>query len=356
MRWSSRCDIMDFCVECGAEEDLFGHLCRKCLLSKDLVNPPKHVIITLCGGCGRVLRGSSWYDIMPEEEVERELTKGTRTRSELTLNDWQCPSFEPEKGDHALECIASFSIDGIEAVVHEDLQIPFDIKAKIRLQMCEPCSRQRSDYFEAIVQLRNQTSGGRSTGEGLETVDALILDSIEEFGRPEQMGFLTKSGKVKGGMDYYVGSVALARSVTRILRERLGATLTESKSLVGMKDGRDLYRWTILARLPSMKTGDVVLYENDLYIMRSVTSKNLTMKHLHEGRIRKIKPSEEPRLVAPLEDIKQAVVVSHDAKFLQILDPETMKTVTVTRPKSLSDVGETLAVVKYKDELYIVNR
>ncbi len=71
-------------------------------------------------------------------------------------------------------------------------------------------------------------------------------------------------------------------------------------------------------------------------------------------RITRIKTSDNPKLVSSKEELEQAVVVSEEADTIQVLDPENMKTVTVARPKELENVGETVDVVRFKGELYIV--
>ena len=86
---------MEFCVECGAEEKLYGHLCKRCLLSKDLVKPPKHISISVCRGCDSVLRGASWQDLRPADVAFEILAKETEARAEVEELRWELPDIEP---------------------------------------------------------------------------------------------------------------------------------------------------------------------------------------------------------------------------------------------------------------------
>ncbi len=340
---------MEFCVECGAEEKLYGHLCKDCLLSKDLIKPPAHVSVVVCRACDKVLKGSRWLETSPMEEAGESLGKETKTHTEVTGLKWEIPDFEPEKGEHMLECNAVASIGG------EELSLPFKVSVKIGMQMCDVCSRMRGDYYEAIIQLRRGDLGSQGSDRDLAEADAGILKAISELGKADKMGFLAKTEEVTGGIDYYLGSMGVARSVTRKIRDSKGASITESRSLVGMKDGKELYRWTILIRLPSHRAGDVVVFENELHAVESVGRKYMNLRHLLSGKKTRIQVgSGNLKSIAPKENLEEAVVVSKAEDTVQVLDPRNMKTVTLSRPAGLKDIGETVIVVRQDEELFIV--
>jgi NMD protein affecting ribosome stability and mRNA decay len=50
---------------------------------------------------------------------------------------------------------------------------------------------------------------------------------------------------------------------------------------------------------------------------------------------------------------QEAVVVSRQGREMQILDPDTYETVTITAPPS-SVEGDTIPVIKWKDKLYAI--
>lgn len=331
---------MDFCVECGAEEKLYGHLCKNCLLSKELVKPPKHLTLTVCRGCDSVQKGSSWQDLRPADIAFEMLARETVARPEVTELKWELPDFEPEKGEQKINAKVIASVGG------EELELDFEILVKIQHQMCDSCSRQRGNYFETILQLR---------GESVIDANETVLNAIDELGKNDNYGFLSKQEKVTGGVDYYLGSAAMARTIAKRFKETRGAGITESSSLVGQKDGRDTHRWTILIRLPAVKAGDVVESNKILYAVESVRASHITLRHLMSGQKLKIKSGDQDlKTVAKKEEVEDAVVVSADSDSIQILDPHNMKTVTLSRPSCLHEIGETVKVFRYKDELFIL--
>jgi NMD protein affecting ribosome stability and mRNA decay len=104
---------------------------------------------------------------------------------------------------------------------------------------CRVCSLKRGGYYEAIVQIRG---GVREPHKLKEELESLATGEAKEFVVGVKM--------VKGGMDVYVGSVALGRKMAAFLKKS-GATISESSKLVGqLKNGRRRYRVTVLARFP----------------------------------------------------------------------------------------------------------
>lgn len=340
---------MEFCVECGAQEKLYGHLCRDCLTRKELIRAPDHLQLVVCRGCGTVQRKSRWLATEPSDEVVIMLGKQTKSHSQVSELHWEVPCFEAEKGERKLQCVANLTIGS------DTLSVEHELKVKVSYQMCPKCSRQSSDYFEVTIQLRREGLSAKHAVHALRNEDDKILGLIDDLGENYETGFLTRSEAVTGGIDYYLGSVSLGRIITRKLRDFLSADVSESKSLVGMKDGRDMYRWTILVKLPSVASGDVVLAEGSLHVVDTLGRGSITLRSLTTGTKMRIKAStNELRLVLGRNDIQDAIVVSQEGNTLQVLDPDSMRTESVLLPPDYKVVGETVPVVRYKDELYLI--
>ena len=338
-----------FCVECGSEEKLYGSLCRKCLLSKDLINPPSHIELEMCHGCGNFFDHGRWQDLDYVEQASRLLKEKTKTYKQIDSIHWNIPVFEPVKGEHRVICQAIAIIGG------KEFEQDFEIGIRIRVQMCPSCSRKGSNYYEAILQLRKEGVAAKDVEIELAIENQLILDYTDSLAGNEANAFLTKWGVVQGGMDYYIGSIVLAKNIAAKMRDNYGATLKESNSMVGMRDGQDLYRWTILVRLPLHGRGDIIAYEKKLYFVDAVSRKVLTIKGIAKGQIYRIQPYDiKIKPVAKYSKLEEAVVVSHEAKTIQILDPDSYKTVTVLRPHHLKEIGETVPVVRYDEQLHAV--
>jgi nonsense-mediated mRNA decay protein 3 len=290
------------------------------------------------------------WKLMPHEDVAtRMLAEVTRTHAEVEKVHWDIPNFPPDKGEHRVRCSATALIVG------EELVQDFELGIRIRLINCPACSRQAGDYYEAVIQLRVDGLLARDAPVELADENALILNTVDEHFDSDEKAFITKHTPVKGGMDYYLGSVTLARAIASKIRGRTGASVNESPSLIGMKDGNDVYRYAIVVKLPTFREGDIVAFNKRIHVVDKSDSKMLVLKNVSNGHIVRVEPDDANlRLVAKYRELKMAVVVMHDKTSIQILDPDSMIAVTLSRPSYLKNIGETVPVVRYDDALYVV--
>ncbi|MDO9537106.1 MAG: NMD3-related protein [Thermoplasmata archaeon] len=336
-----------FCVECGSEDKVYGHLCKNCLLSKNLITPPDYIEVHVCLGCARVLSGGSvWKKMAHEDEAATVLAAASKSHVEAKELRWEVPSFPADKGEHRVLCTAISMIGG------EELAIDFEIGIRIRFQQCQSCSRQSGDYYESIIQLRIDDLSVKDAEIELAEESALVFKMVEESS--DENAFISKCSLVKGGMDFYIGSTPLARAIANKFRNRYGAITTESPSIIGMKDGRDMYRFSIAVRLPTHREGDVVALDKKIHVVES-SGKIITLKNVSNGQIVRLSP-DAPTLkpVAKFHELKDVVVVTHDKTTIQVLDPDSMVAVTLRKPPYLTKIGETVPVVRYDNVLYVV--
>jgi nonsense-mediated mRNA decay protein 3 len=237
----------------------------------------------------------------------------------------------------------------------DDLEQNFEVGIRIRFNNCPSCSRQSGDYYEAIIQLRIDGLLARDAAVELAEEHNLVLDMVDEHAQTDEKAFLTKKSPVKGGIDYYIGSITLGRAIAAKLRTRYGASVNEAPSIVGQKDGNDMYRNSILVKLPSLREGDVVALGGKLYVIESSDSKAAVLKNVRNGQITRVAP-DDSRLkpVAKYRELKQAIVVSQDSSGVQVLDPDSMAAVTLSKPPYIKNIGESVSVVRYDDALHIV--
>jgi NMD protein affecting ribosome stability and mRNA decay len=98
--------------------------------------------------------------------------------------------------------------------------------------ICTECGRAGTQYFEAIIQLR-----------GPENKIERMLNLISR--RLEETTFIPKIEELKEGIDIYVGS--RNEAIAALNTYELGFLRTEK--LAGEKNGKRLYRTTLLVRL-----------------------------------------------------------------------------------------------------------
>ncbi len=237
----------EFCVVCGAtDRSLVDGVCPECAADRTtLVAAPKRGTVTVCPGCGARQVGGHW---------ER---AGASTL--LTAEDLN-PFLEvhPEVGIRSIR----WEEVGATATVREfigrarvsfrgttrDVEVPLSVRLVSR--SCPECSRKSGRYYTAILQLRGPADGpGEKSVELRARLDrdwaAVLRDA-----RPDWRNALSWREALPEGWDCYLTDTIAARSIARAARQKFGASVKESASLFGRKDGHDVYRVTICLRFP----------------------------------------------------------------------------------------------------------
>jgi len=199
-----------YCPTCGKSDAgaLFhGEMCMEC--TKARIGELPNVQIAVCAKCGAVLdRGRKKKETTVQEEATRLLKlKGAN------------PAYS--------EGMASVEYDTPSGRIRRDLLL------LVRKEQCVACARSNSQYFEAIIQVRG---GDRLKVERM--ADILLK-------RIESRSFVPKIDELKEGIDIYCGS--RNEAIAALNSQKLGFMRTEK--LAGEKNGKRLYRTTLLVRL-----------------------------------------------------------------------------------------------------------
>lgn len=215
-----------FCPSCGKETDaLVEGLCEDCFKKTRLAELPKTIKIRVCKKCGKV--------------------EGTQTR-QINEKNIEKPIKKSLKVNGKLEKIKINEIEGkknIKVQVEVQGLLKGKMKKKeilethilIRDFLCQTCGKVRGGYYEAVIQVRSHDREKAS-----EALNILV-------GSINKRGHVTKIEKMKNGADIYLTPKKI---LNRILKEITGIKeLKRSYTLVTKKEGKDLYRNTVLVRL-----------------------------------------------------------------------------------------------------------
>lgn len=198
-----------FCPICGksdSDAEFYGELCIECGRMKAKPLPP--VRITVCQKCNAIIdKGRKRKDVSLEREVTRLLKlKG-------------CDAvFDEKEGTIEYETPLGRIKQPVEVLIGKSI--------------CSDCGRAGSQYFEAIIQLRGDKDRMVRIGERL-------------VKRIESRSFIPKIEELKEGLDIYCGS--RNEAIAALNSNQLGFLRTEK--LAGEKEGKRLYRTTLLVRL-----------------------------------------------------------------------------------------------------------
>ena len=210
---------MKFCVECGKEENnLVDGMCPNCFIQNtEILILPKVIDIQICKDCGIRKRKNIWArnedDAIKRSIIEKMILKNGKL---IDLD------FEKIKGDRYR---SYYDVNFLLEYKGITFKKKTQIEIRIKYMICDECSRKRSGYYEAILQMR---------GNIPEKWEKEITEARME--------------KVKTGFDLYFSDFSKARGAAKNFIKKYGAEHKESKKLHTVKDGKRLYRFTILLR------------------------------------------------------------------------------------------------------------
>jgi nonsense-mediated mRNA decay protein 3 len=128
--------------------------------------------------------------------------------------------------------------------------VPVAITVGVEAITCPSCSRRAGHFYTAQIQLRGPEgrlpSGARHRRARLISAWEAVLPEA----RSEWKSSLSWGEEKPEGWDFFLTDTLAARNLARLMKRRLGATLKESATLYGRKDGHDIYRVTICLRVP----------------------------------------------------------------------------------------------------------
>lgn len=247
-----------FCYKCGALEDDAGPLllglCQRCFSSLPLLEIPAEIEVVLCRDCGAFRLGGRWQHSSsgePAKEAARQVVLGSARVVNYTdsgkrlLRVAEAPGLQVEVEPRLGEgCVVVRASGKLHPLQNNPKIEEHALRLNLKYTTCDVCRLKRAKHHEAILQLRDFLSNEQRL-----QVQQEVEKLVAHMGKSEPMNFIADFKEQHDGLDYYLSSVSLGRRIATQLKERFGATVTESAKLIGRtKDGRKKYRVSILAR------------------------------------------------------------------------------------------------------------
>ncbi len=341
------------CVECGKEVPrLIGGSCASCFATKTaLLTAPLVLDVELCAHCDARLIGNSWHD--PDEGVPLAWIREEATRQAVKVHEKvRHPIITVEERPQD-EKHFQFTIRMEGDVDEVPVAASVAILTRMRRNVCDRCSKMFGGYYAAILQFRATDRDVRP--EEITRAHKVVGDELDRLrANGNRDAFLTKSGAVPGGFDYYFGDIEGGRNISKEVARRLGATVVETAKLAGRKLGVDLYRVTFLVRINLYSESDFARYRDGIVQVISLNKGRAVILDLHSRRKDRAEEEDLERLGGP-EVLSEAILVSQDAANLQVLDPVSLKTVDLPRPEGYDvEAGATaIWVLRHEERLWL---
>ena len=332
------------CPKCGRQCDkFFDSVCKDCFFENfKLFELPLVLHVRLCSGCGAYFHKSKWEDFGNlEDTILKAVNNSLFIHSEAV--DVEVHLAPREVTPHIYVVRAE-----VDAVVRgEPTHAEAETEVRIQRTACDMCSRESGGYFEAIIQIR--AAGRFPTEEEKKHCSAIVRETMENMRKKgDRLAFISYAQEQKEGIDLYMGSMNASRQVCRLIISELGGNFSESPKLVGMKDGKNLYRITFAVRLPEFRSGDVIRFRGRVIQIRS-SGKKVNGISLEDGS-RYISTPEDLKgaeKIANIADAALTVLVSIEEHAILVLDPETYETVAIKKPVSFNaNAGSEIPVLK----------
>ncbi|MCU0861953.1 MAG: NMD3-related protein [Methanomassiliicoccales archaeon] len=340
---------MTFCVRCGKEGRTYESLCVDCFLANNrFTKAPDHVDLFQCYHCKEFQLRGKWQRQGLEEAIREAARDGLEVRKGADVAKVRMEVQEADPRNYHVEMRV-----GLE---HEDLRMEEENRTTVRLKntVCPRCSKIMGSYYESIIQVRGRER--KLTEAQQERILQALQSKVEEAQAENREMFITKLEQVPGGFDAFLSSISLAKGIAHELADRHGAEVKESSTLVTQKEGRDVYRVTFLVRLPSYMRGEVVLHKGRPHLVVSITASKTKLQDLrtHEPVMMSNVDLRDARVVAKRQDVLEAVVLSESKRELQVMHPRTFATVELKKPQGFEAQGESVRVLIYEEELYLL--
>lgn len=344
--------MMQTCVECGASvPKLIGGCCPDCFVKGEpLLVVPEVLDVELCAHCDARHVGAHWFDPdegVPLSEIREEALRGS-VRVHPLVRGADVEIVEKAQDERNFQHMVRLlgDVDGVPVASEAKVLV------RMRKSVCDRCSRMFGGYYAAIIQLRGNQRDARP--EEIKRAHKLIGEELDRMrASGNRQAFLTKSGPVPGGFDYYIGDIEAARIISKLIASRLSATVYETAKLSGRKEGEDIYRVTFLVRIALYSAGDFARRgEDGLVQVLQIDRGKVLIYDMGTHRRDKVPEDELRRLGGP-ELLKEAVLVSQDAHHLQVLDPVSLHTVDLPRPEGYAADGATIWVLRHEERLFV---
>lgn len=246
------------CPNCGkVTNTLIENMCSFCFYNKITKNLKiSNVIkVSLCSDCNCFLYKKKWekYDSLKtifEKLIFEKINKENKLLSVNIKNYKKISDF-----------LYNVTIEyGINIYDNKTIEI------RMKFVQCITCNKKSGGYFESIIQCRFISK------EKKLIIDNIINSLIEKYKKiGNKLSFISRSIDTKNGIDYYIGSISIAKRISKYLYNSFCSTYKESYTLIGIKNNKKVYRTTILLRFSSINNGDIFYFKKDIFIVEKLS-------------------------------------------------------------------------------------
>ena len=233
-----------FCPKCGKKETknnpLVPEICQECFSKNDpLLKNYKEQKIIICPSCDSFMDKNKWLpklsnnkELNVKEIIKQILPEKLKFSSSVKITSTTI-GFDDSRFKKSGVIQVFVALKGkINDIESKD---EYTLPVRIEKSLCNDCKKSNSSYYEAIIQVRPK--------------DDVLLDFIETDIKENSRISVSKFEESKHGYDLYITSKSYLKNILPKVKSKFNIESKISKTLFGKKEGKDVYRITLLIRL-----------------------------------------------------------------------------------------------------------
>jgi len=203
------------CPKCGKsskEAEFVGEFCSGCYPIE--IKCPSTLEVARCSKCERLLGPRGW---VKESEFNFDLLLRRNSKGKFF--------------DAKFDTVSGLAVFWVKAG-STDVKIERKVELRVQKGICSDCTRKTGGYFEGNIQLRGEE-------KKVQKFAMKIANMLEKE------SFIAKIEELKEGIDIYFGNRIAAIAALN----KFGLPYVRTEKLSGERNGRRLFRTTLLVRL-----------------------------------------------------------------------------------------------------------
>jgi len=221
--------LSKFCPLCGEEVNrLYGDekkMCGQCFLERNrLLDIPDEASIEICTECGQMKEGGKWHERFTDKDrIELFFSQFDDEDADIEY------SMEKRKKNHKVDyTVNKKGLEDSDTVLIELTEV-----------ICRNCKGFEGAFTKSKIQVR---------GENIEEISGLIDKRAQNLEEKNHDDFLVNKSDVEGGLDYILSTEHMSQHIINVVTKRFDLEVSRSYQLIGKRDGKDVYRNTVLLR------------------------------------------------------------------------------------------------------------
>ncbi|MHA1914414.1 MAG: NMD3-related protein [Promethearchaeota archaeon] len=286
-----------FCAVCGKKLDTnsphFG-MCLDCYFKEHpLFELPKSFSVNVCLDCGSYSKKDTWIEpnsddmvSILQEIIQKYLVKqlGRNNPIETSISfDETTIRYSSRDLIRSVEALIKGKLESESPFFHQQV-----VKLNVNHMLCRNCSNIRAGtYFVAILQLRVKNENQIHV---IQSMLNRINKYTESLFEKDHRQYISKIEDQKTGIDLYLSTNELMNHLVKFLKSDYHFLLKRTKKLVGRDNqkGKNIYRLKTLIKFLPITITDVVLINDQEFIVKGITKNKVVMKNKFNTKL--VKP------------------------------------------------------------------